>query len=44
MFGVIASNVASTKYSTGSPINITANGTASGADTAGHFLTKTIEE
>lgn len=28
----------------GSPINITANGTASGADTAGHFLTKTIEE
>ena len=28
----------------GSPINITANGTASEADTAGHFLTKTIEE
>jgi hypothetical protein len=28
----------------GTPINITANTTASGASTAGHFLTKTIEE
>lgn len=28
----------------GTPINITANTTASGASTSGHFLTKTIEE
>ena len=28
----------------GTPINITANTTSSGASTAGHFLTKTIEE
>jgi len=28
----------------GSPINITANTTDSGSNTAGHFLTKTIEE
>jgi len=28
----------------GSPINITANTTSSGSPTAGHFLTKTIEE
>jgi sugar lactone lactonase YvrE len=28
----------------GSPINITANGTHSGAATAGHYLTKTVEE
>jgi hypothetical protein len=28
----------------GSPINITANTTTSGSNTAGHFLTKTIEE
>jgi hypothetical protein len=28
----------------GSPINITANTTSSGSATAGHFLTKTIEE
>lgn len=28
----------------GSPINITANGSTSGSATAGHFLTKTIEE
>lgn len=28
----------------GSPINITANTTASGDDTAGHYLTKTVEE
>jgi hypothetical protein len=28
----------------GSPINITANGSISGSATAGHFLTKTIEE
>lgn len=30
--------------SNGSPINITANTTTSGANTAGHYLTKTIEE
>lgn len=29
---------------TGSPINITANTSASGASTSGHYLTKTIEE
>jgi hypothetical protein len=28
----------------GSPINITANTTDSGSNTAGHFLTKTVEE
>jgi hypothetical protein len=28
----------------GTPINITANTTTSGANTSGHFLTKTIEE
>lgn len=28
----------------GSPINITANGSTSGSATAGHFLTKTVEE
>jgi hypothetical protein len=28
----------------GSPINITANTTTSGANTAGHYLTKTVEE
>jgi hypothetical protein len=28
----------------GSPINITANGSISGSATAGHFLTKTVEE
>ena len=30
--------------SNGSPINITANTTTSGSNTAGHYLTKTVEE
>ena len=38
------SNVKLSITSNGTPINITANTTSSGASTAGHFLTKTIEE
>ena len=40
-----ASNTVKLSFtSNGSPINITANGTHSGSATAGHYLTKTIEE
>ena len=39
-----ASTVKLSATANGTPINITANTTASGASTSGHFLTKTIEE
>jgi hypothetical protein len=39
-----STNVKLSATANGTPINITANTTASGASTSGHFLTKTIEE
>jgi hypothetical protein len=39
-----ANTVKLSAIANGTPINITANTTSSGASTAGHFLTKTIEE
>jgi len=42
--GTTASTVQLSTSVTGSPINITANGTHSAPATSGHYLTKTVEE
>jgi hypothetical protein len=44
IIGTTSSTVQLSTSATGSPINITANGTHSAPATSGHYLTKTVEE